>query len=92
MAVPGRKVWAVVTVFLESLLQWDEETTSHSVNALRVEARQRFRPFVGIRCGEEAARGRGRTGCVGCTRGLTEAGQQCTGLRSWHIEAMVRHW
>jgi hypothetical protein len=88
--------------FLGSFLQWVEGTTSHSVNALLVKARQRFRPFDGrdplrlgltrICRGEEAARVFGDIGCVGRTRGLTEARQQCTGLRSRHIEAMVRHW
>lgn len=41
--------------FSGTVLQWVEGTPSHSVNALLVEARQRFRPFVGIRRGKEAA-------------------------------------
>jgi hypothetical protein len=56
MAMPRGKVWAVVTVFLESFLQWAEVTSPCSVNPRLVKARQRFRPFVGIRRREEVAR------------------------------------
>jgi hypothetical protein len=79
--------------FLGSFLQWVEGTTSHSVNALLVKARQRFRPFDGrdplrlelteIRRSEEAARRYGQTRCLGRARGLI-AGKQSDPSASTH--------